>query len=496
MTAAVRQLRAPPSARTIIDAMGDDSLFGLWFPGPSWNNWRTVLKAIFGLPMNEVERAFFCSIADRAPPAQRVRECWLIAGRRAGKDSIVSLIAAYVAALFEPRGLRRGERALVMCLACDRDQAKIVHGYIRSYFADIPPLRAMVMRETVTGVELDNGVDIAIATNTFRSVRGRSLLCAILDEAAFYRDENSSNPDEEIYRALRPGLATVPGSIMIGLSTPHRKAGLLYRKFCDHYGRDGDVLVVRAPSLTLNPTIDPREIERDLEEDPTLARAEWLCEWRDDVSGWATCESIEAAVERGVTVRRPLPGVFYRSFVDASGGVRDSFSAAVAHMDGDVAVLDCLLEIRAPFNPDSATAQVAGMLRSYRCRSTEGDKYAAEWVIDAFRRHGVTYEQSERDRSAIYADMLPLLTTGRTKLLDNRRLVSQLASLERTALPAGRDKINHPKNGADDCANAAAGALVRAAGRRQPLHISKGAMERARQKPSRWPSSRRAQWFF
>jgi len=125
------------------------------------------------------------SIADRAPPAQRVRECWLIAGRRAGKDSIVSLIAAYVAALFEPRGLRRGERALVMCLACDRDQAKIVHGYIRSYFADIPPLRAMVMRETVTGVELDNGVDIAIATNTFRSVRGRSLLCAILDEAAF-----------------------------------------------------------------------------------------------------------------------------------------------------------------------------------------------------------------------------------------------------------------------------------------------------------------------
>jgi hypothetical protein len=149
--------------------------------------------------------------------------------------------------------------------------------------------------------------------------------------------------------------------------------------------------------------------------------------------------------------------------------------------------------IQAPFNPDSATAQVSGMLKSYRCRSTVGDKYAAAWVVDAFRRHGITYEQSERDRSAIYADTLPLLTTGRTKLLDSRRLVSQLASLERRALPAGRDKIDHPKNGSDDCANAAAGALVLAASRRQPLRIPAAALARARQpaqgryRQPRWP---------
>ena len=46
------------------------------------------------------------------------------------------MIAAHSAALFsEGDRLRPGERGVVMCLACDRDQAKIVLNYTRSYFA-------------------------------------------------------------------------------------------------------------------------------------------------------------------------------------------------------------------------------------------------------------------------------------------------------------------------------------------------------------------------
>jgi hypothetical protein len=52
-----------------------------------------------------------------------------------------------------------------------------------------------------------------------------------LDEVAFWRDETSSRPDEEVYDAILPALARVPGSMLIGISSPYRKAGLLYRKF-------------------------------------------------------------------------------------------------------------------------------------------------------------------------------------------------------------------------------------------------------------------------
>jgi hypothetical protein len=373
-----------------------------------------------------------------------------------------------------------------MCLACNRDQARIVLNYTRSYFIDIPPLARMVRRETAHGFELDKGVDIAIATNTFRAVRGRTLLCAIMDEKAFWHDERSATPDEETYRAIGPGLARLPGSILVGISTPHRKSGLLYRKFREHYAQDGDVLVIQAPSLTFNPTLDQTAIDQALAEDPAAARAEWLAEFRDDLMGWATRELIEAAVDRGVTVRPPMPRITYRSFCDPSGGQKDSFTAAIAHAENNVAVLDCLVEVKPPFNPDVGTAQVSDALKAYRCRTTVGDKYAAQWVVQAFRRCGISYQYSERDRSSIYLDALPLFTTGRARLLDNKRLVHQFASLERRTSPAGKDRVDHGPSGVDDACNSAAGAMVLAV-THQPMIISDAALARARLPSPRSP---------
>jgi len=74
-----------------------------------------------------------------------------------------------------------------------------------------------------------------------------------------------------------------------------------------------------------------------------------------------------------------------------------------------------------------------------------------------------------RDRSGIYLDALPLFTSGRARLIDNPRLIHQFASLERRTSRAGRDRVDHPVGGADDVANAAAGAMVRVGDRLRPV---------------------------
>jgi hypothetical protein len=97
-----------------------------------------------------------------------------------------------------------------------------------------------------------------------------------MDEVAFWRDENSSQPDVEAYRALLPSLATTNGMI-IGISSPYNKRGLLYQKHRDFYGvGDPDTLILAAGTSVFNPTIDQSIIDQAMREDPEAAQAEWM----------------------------------------------------------------------------------------------------------------------------------------------------------------------------------------------------------------------------
>jgi hypothetical protein len=449
----------------IVQAMDHPGLFAQWFSGSSWDGWRSVLRGAFALPMTEGDREFFRSVAEREPPRGRVRELWVIAGRRAGKDSVASLIATY-AALFFHAGidkLRPGERALVQCLAVDRETAKIVLGYTRSYFDFIPPLSGMVRRRTADGLELCNDVDIVVATNSFRAVRGRALLVSIFDETAYWADDRSARPDTETYNAVKPGLATLPGAMLVGISTGYKKSGLLSTKFKNHFGRDDDdVLVIKAPSLMLNPTLDRAIIAKALEDDPAAARAEWFGEFRDDIASFVDPEAIDACVVRGRRELPPAPGVSYGAFTDPSGGSSDSMTLAVCHRDGERVVLDCLRERKPPFSPDDVVLEFAAVLKSYGVNSVRGDRYGGEWPRERFRAHGISYEVCETTKSDLYRDLLPVINAARCELLDHPRLVAQLTSLERRTARGGRDSIDHPPSAHDDLSNAVAGAVMMA----------------------------------
>jgi hypothetical protein len=192
-----------------------------------------------------------------------------------------------------------------------------------------------------------------------------------------------------------------------------------------------------------------------------------------------------------VTVRRPVRGVRYRSGCDPSGGARDSFTLAIAHDEDGVAILDCLFEIKPPLNPTAATTEVAGVLKAYGLTRTVGDKYAAEWVVDAFAKAGIRYQHSDRDRSAIYLDVLPKFTSGRVRILENPRLVTQFAALERRTSPIGKDRVDHGPGGHDDLCNSAALAFVTKG--RAPLIFSQELLDRI-DAPGPWASPRYGAW--
>jgi hypothetical protein len=454
-------------AISVADALHSKKLFGPFFTGPSWNTWRAVLKAGFAEPLSKSELETFQSVAERDPPAHRVKELVAIVGRGGGKDSTASAIAAYIGMSFDPRAakLRPGELAYVLCLAVDKDQSGIVFRYIAALFETVPTLKAMVKTFGTDSIELRNRVVIQVTTNSYRSIRGRSVLAAIFDEIAFWRDERAANPDTEVHGAISPGLARVAGSMLILISSAHRRSGLLYERWKSFYGKpDDDVLVVRGTTTQFNPSFDRALIDKSLALDPQRYSAEYNSEWRDDLSTFLSRDLLDASVEAGVLVRPPLDNVTYYAFADPSSGRGDSFTLSLSHLEqhggSQRVVIDLLYEKRPPFNPSEAIEEIAALLRSYRCSTVTGDRYAAGFVVEAFRNQKIEYRHSKLDRSEIYLGFLPIVTAGQLLMLDLPRAIAEFAGLVRRTFPSGKDRVNHELNGHDDMANSIAGAAV------------------------------------
>ena len=116
--------------------------------------------------------------------------------------------------------------------------------------------------------------------------------------------------------------------------------------------------------------------------------------------------------------------------------------------------------VRPPFDPSAVVAEFAVLLKSYGCHNVVGDRYAGQWVVEAFGKEGISYQHSERSKSEIYLEALPLFAQGRVQLPDHRVLIVELLQLERQTARGGRDSVDHPRGGHDDHGNAACGALA------------------------------------
>jgi hypothetical protein len=447
-----------------------------------------------GEALDDDERAVFESLTGRhGEPAERVDELWAVIGCRGGMTRAVAVLAAYVAALCDHADrLAPGELPVLPILSASVWQAQKTFGFLAGIFDAVPALNAMVIGRTAETIALSNGADVECRPSSYRTIRGVTAVAIVADEVAFWRSENSLNPDKEILDAVRPSLATTGGPLIV-ISSPYGKRGELWNAFRRDFGPLGDplILIARAPSRTVNPTLPARVVERAYERDPMAARAEYDAEFRTDVAAFLDLAVVEAAVDHGVTVRPPVRGVRYHSGCDPSGGARDSFTLAIAHDEDGVAVLDCLFEIKPPFNPTAAVADMAGVLKAYGLARTVGDKYAAERVVDAFARAGIKYQHSDRDRSAIYLDVLPKFTSGRVRILDNPRLVTQFAALERRTSPIGKDRVDHGPGGHDDLCNSAALAFVTKG--RPEIIFTQEQLDRI-DAPGRWASSRYGTW--
>jgi hypothetical protein len=321
----------------------------------------------------------------------------------------------------------------------------------------------MVKRQGSDSIELTNHISIECRPCSWRKLRGATYIGIVCDEVSFwYSDESYANPDSEVLAAVKPGLLTTHGPLILAPSA-YAKHGVLYETWRQHYGQqDSDTLVAYGTSRDLNPTLSQSEIDAEVRKDPARNQAEYLSIWRSDVTSYVDPTVVRACVSLNIVERQPKANLSYTAFCDPSLGAQDSMVVAIGHYEAarQVAVVDAVREAIPPFSPEAVSEEFAQLLKTYRIALITGDKVGGSWVAEQFGKFAIHYSPAAQPKTLLYQDCLAMLNSRRVDLLDHERTIVQFCNLERTSGRGGaRDVIDHRRGMHDDLANAVSGLI-------------------------------------
>ena len=150
-------------------------------------------------------------------------------------------------------------------------------------------------------------------------------------------------------------------------------------------------------------------------------------------------------------------------------------------------IVDCLRSWRAPLNPSEVIAACVVVLKPYRIRNVVGDNFSGEFAPEGFRKNGINYELSDKNRSQLYLGLIPVMCSGKVELLDNPRMANELRELERKVGRSGRDSVDHRPGFDEAPANATAGVVnVVMRSRTMPIRLSSSSVEQRLVAYERW----------
>lgn len=213
---------------------------------------------------------------DTVPAAAR-KNFTVVAGARSGKTLFASLRLLHLA-LTTPLRLALGEQAACIYVAPDLRLARQALRYAVGALKEVPALAKLIESETADGIVIRRTNKTAVSLECLpaarggAATRGRSLVGAVCDELAFFRDESAVVNDLEVVRSITPRI--VPGGQMIIISTPWAEGGLLYELHRDNFGEPKRALVAHAATTMMRPELHDL-VEQERETDPDNARREF-----------------------------------------------------------------------------------------------------------------------------------------------------------------------------------------------------------------------------
>lgn len=398
-------------------------------------------EQIPGLPHGEAMFAYFGPVAE-----EQRRTVAIVAGARGGKTRMAALRLLHLA-LTCPLVLAPGEQASAIFVAPDLRLARQGLRYALGAAKHVPEIAALVQTEGADAFTLrrDDGQVVTLeclpASRGGSATRGRSLVGAVMDESAFFRDESSVVNDADVMKSIQPRL--VPGGQLVIASTPWVEGGLLYDLWRRNFGRPADVLVAHAPTPLLRP--DRPELYDGDTTDPT-----WRQEFGAEFGTTAGDLLLDPSTVDACTAAPRVDAKGYSAAVDLA--FRSDSAALVVVGAGDdgfevVEVLELRPSPGAPLVPSVVIDRFAQEIGRFGIRTVAADNHYLESAREHFGARGITVTPAPPNNDGkveTYLRTRAVIGEGRIRIT-NERLLAQLKGLRRRALPGGTIEITSPR---------------------------------------------------
>lgn len=430
---------------------------------------RVIAKVAFGnlqpgdLEGDERELALelFGGLLHVSPKAKRFVVMRL--GRGSGKTTLCAAYAVYCAVCQSPGRIGPGDTPYVITIAPDLPTAKLSISMCREMIRGNLALERLVVgdEKQIITLRRPDGLQVKIeafaASRGGATVRGRTILAFLLDEAEFFTSgEGYTVSDGDIFRALKPRLVRHGKGMLV--STPWPVETLMGQMFEKNWKTGIDATAIKAPTLLVRGEDEDvrANVEDERERDPENCRREYDCEI-DGVQGEGWFDPTVLASSK--TPDLLLPGAYNRLWPTAAAAdlafKNDSSTLCVVQYDGHKYRTVALVELRPspgkPLKPSAVMKKFAEVAKSYGCGYIVADGHYRESFKEALAENGMSLVDAPeglKGKQEMFSRTRAVLHEGHVMLPEDEltvRLIQQAKLVVGKPAPGGGISIKVPR---------------------------------------------------
>ena len=409
----------------------------------------------------------------------------LIVGRRGGKSSLSAILAIYssIKTNWKPL-LKKTPIATVAILSHSVDFSQEILDIMRGLIDDselLSRLKDPKRKNTQSTFHLkvpflqeDNTtiiyslVAVKVGAASKKTTRGRAICALLCDEIAYWQlSDTAAESDVDILRAIRPSLMQFgKQSLMIKLSSPAIKQGVLYEEWERRAELRQDYIQFKAPSWLWNTILPVEEFKNEHRLDPEGFDTEIRANFVDSISNFISPEFVDLCIMRGVKFVPPNEekDTMYFAAIDAAFK-GDRFAFSLVGINEKRVTQYCLKfwegSKAKPVQASEVAQYIRQITKEYGINQVAADQYSFQPLKEIFMQFGVTLVENVftiQYKRKIYYGLKRLIHNNQIDLLDIPLLAKEIKELQVKQTASGQITIGHPATGnaSDDLSDATA----------------------------------------